>query len=1245
MRILKISGRNLASLEGDFEVDFTQEPLRSAGLFAILGKTGAGKSTLLDAMCLALYGRTPRQVGVQNVRVVGGANPENDAEGISLRDARQILRRGTVEGQACVEFIGSDGGRYCSTWSVRRAHRQHNGNLQNYEIELKRLDAHADLPTNRSECWRKIEALTGLTLTQFTRSVLLAQGDFTAFLKAPSDERAQILEKLTGTEVYGLISQQVFERRRDADAEVNQLKSKRGDVQPLDPAALAQLEAEVARLAQKIAAHDATIKNYEAAQRWYQDLTTAEQRCAEANAAQHAAQRALDESAERWATLERVEAVQTVRPAVRARDQARQQHEASKTAKATAEAAVADFNQKIAAQFQAQQMAAQRAQQARQAWEKTQPALKEARRLDTQLETAATQLEQCQKNLRTAEGSLDTAHRDRTQALAQLSQRETALGEITAWLEKHEGRRPLVEQHALVTQLLGTVRQQRDEGAKAEQEKQRHANEAKQLEGQIETLTQQQNSDETTAKQHQQAYETALAALQTTDAEELRTQANDLGRQREDLHKVTKGWEKLAAARQRLHELNEQHSTCQDALRKLAHDLAESQQARDAAETRKAQATKARDQARRTVEDHTQQLRAELTEGHPCPVCGSTEHPYRQENPVVDALLAQLEANCQESEKDYTLKFAACAEIEKDIRNTQNEIARTEEALVAHRPLCTKCEDEWTRLPVADACRQCPDDARADWCTQEDQRLEELATAVRHQQAAYEQQRTTCEGLRLTWEGADKALQRLEKQLETARQSLKDAERDVRQCATRATECGEHFDRAVAQLNGYLQPGWQSNWEADPEGFQQLLEDFCQRFKAKESECSGLKTAVQQAQTAVQLAQKQADDCQNTFEERQKEATQAQTDHDNLTAQRRQVLDGQSADAVETALQRAQETAHKEAQASAEALQKLENGRSEQQITIRSCDQQMAQRKEEEKEAAAEIANWQETFAQRFGEPLAETELRALLAHSAEWLDQERAARNARHAELAEWQARHTDRQKALETHRAQRPTEQSPEALETAVAEATHKKDTLQQQHVEGLMQLEQHHKDAEAHRTLQTQIAEKEVPARQWGQLCDLIGSADGKKFRVLAQGYTLDILLGYANEHLRNLANRYRLRRIADSLAMEVIDRDTGDDVRPVHTLSGGESFLVSLALALGLASLSSQQMPVECLFIDEGFGTLDPDTLNVAMTALGHLQSQGRRVGIISHVPELASYVRARIEVRHQAGGRSTVCVCD
>jgi exonuclease SbcC len=184
-------------------------------------------------------------------------------------------------------------------------------------------------------------------------------------------------------------------------------------------------------------------------------------------------------------------------------------------------------------------------------------------------------------------------------------------------------------------------------------------------------------------------------------------------------------------------------------------------------------------------------------------------------------------------------------------------------------------------------------------------------------------------------------------------------------------------------------------------------------------------------------------------------------------------------------------------------------------------------------------------------------------------------------------------------------------------------------------------YNKGQERIRACEKELAEKTVLYENWKKLNELFGSATGSKFKEIAQGYTLDVLLAYANKHLEELSKRYELQRIPNTLALQVVDQDMLGDIRTIHSLSGGESFLISLALALGLSSLSSNRMKVESLFIDEGFGSLDIDTLRIAMDALERLQMQGRKIGVISHVEEMTERIVTRVNVIKTSNGKSSV----
>ena len=230
MKILSIKGKNLASLEGEFAIDFRSEPLRSAGIFAITGSTGSGKTTLLDAMCIALFYKSPRTHKAKTERGL-----EREDEGIKENDCRNILRHGTGDGYAEVEFLALNGKEYRSRWSVNRSRNRADGNLQTAKCELYCITENQFISKSKSENEKTIEKLLGLNYEQFTRAVLLAQGEFSAFLKASPNEKADILEKLTGTEIYARISERIYEKSSAAEAALKIIDEKLSGITLLTP--------------------------------------------------------------------------------------------------------------------------------------------------------------------------------------------------------------------------------------------------------------------------------------------------------------------------------------------------------------------------------------------------------------------------------------------------------------------------------------------------------------------------------------------------------------------------------------------------------------------------------------------------------------------------------------------------------------------------------------------------------------------------------------------------------------------------------------------------------------------------------------------------------------------------------------------------------------------------------------------------------------------------------------------------
>jgi exonuclease SbcC len=167
-------------------------------------------------------------------------------------------------------------------------------------------------------------------------------------------------------------------------------------------------------------------------------------------------------------------------------------------------------------------------------------------------------------------------------------------------------------------------------------------------------------------------------------------------------------------------------------------------------------------------------------------------------------------------------------------------------------------------------------------------------------------------------------------------------------------------------------------------------------------------------------------------------------------------------------------------------------------------------------------------------------------------------------------------------------------------------------------------------------------EEETKQWSNLHTLIGSSDGKKFREFAQGLTFQVMVRYANNQLRTMTDRYLLVRDKKSpLELNVIDNYQAGEIRSTKNLSGGESFIISMALALGLSNMASRNVSIDSLFLDEGFGTLDEDSLEMALESLSTLHQDNKLIGIISHVGALKERINTQINVIPQAGGKSTI----
>lgn len=1227
MKILAIRGENIASLHGPYEVDLTTGPLADAGLFAICGATGAGKSTLLDTICLALFDTTPR-LASRGGAAVGRAD-QDKKDRLPANDVRGLLTRGTAGGFAEVDFVGVDQRRYRARWTVRRSRNKPSGRLQKQEMQLTQLATGETLGDKKTEILGEIERCLGLTFDQFKRSAMLAQGDFAAFLHADAGARADLLERVTGTAVYSRISQASYQRTKAEQDAYRTLEVEAEKLGRLTPEKRDELDANIVIAQEEEATAAASHKQAETTAAWFTEDDRLGEQLAKAQSlvtqaeTQHAG---AEPRRERLAQIERVEVLRVpLDRLASAREQAEHARiQRDKAVEQELEAQrVVERNEAAANERKEQH------QQAKQRLSALAPALREARALDTRLEDQRRQHRDASEEANRAEGvAAATATAQRTEQAKrdeQLAQRDAA----QQWLAAHPALEALAGALAPLQKALtdldrarGELRTHR-EALPALAEKQTGATAAYAAANQAHTGALEQE------KAAHTALHTARQALPESAQREHRA-ARDTHHQRDKqlaalAHLHQRALDAHAAIEAHTDALSEQERRRDDAsaaLSTAATALKELAVRRDEAEQ-----SARRTRAAFDVRDH----RERLVEGEPCVVCGATEHPWADHG-AVKALLDEAELRLQALDAERTKVQAEHETATKAHSRASTAVESETKQLEQARRAARAAQEEWARERL-DGLPDDPNDAADDLqrlqaqaqtqalaLAQRGEELDQLQRAIDSAAAAYERQKQKRERTQA-------AVERCRQQAEEARRQH-DALQEALRSATREEASAE---AAAAELL-HAVPGWReqpplvlrddlSAQVRDWRTYQQRLEAAREALSALNPKVEALAATLQAQQQAAAKARSAADALAATLRE--------------LSAARAELLDGRPADEVEQQAQAAVDRADEARATAAEAKAQADKA-------LAAATKERSTREDAVRSSASAVQTCQQALdAALLEHQVDRATVEALLSTTREEVAAERAALAALDKAVTEARSVQQERQKLLDTHREQLPSlsrEAATKALSTASQRLDAARSTLADRRADARRDDLARQQGAELDEKLRAQLAIVD----QWKAISDLIGSADGKAFRTFAQGLTLDALLVHANHHLKDLNPRYRIERVpGEDLELQVVDQDMGDEIRPIPSLSGGETFLASLSLALGLSSLSASDTPVESLFIDEGFGTLDRDTLELALAALDALQASGRQVGLISHVDGLAEHIGVAVRVDKLGAGRSRV----
>lgn len=1252
MKVLAIRGHNLASLP-ELEVVLEEGPLSETGLFAITGPTGAGKSTLLDALCLALYDQTPRLLGQRDLPVGG---PHGHAA-----DPRSVLRRGTAEGRAEVDFEGRNG-RFRAIWAVRRARRRADGKLQPQEMALFRLPDLKDLSGGtKTETLARIQAEVGLSFDEFRRAVLLAQGDFAAFLEARPDQRAELLEKMTGTALYGELSRAAFARAKEEAQRLEALEAKRAAIPELAAERRVSLlneratradQADALRVARDQAR--ATLAKAELISSLKEELATAEAQLAEAQA----------ERARRTAALpygEDLPRLQKLRAPAQRQRQAEEAHQRAAHLLATA-THQQQSTQSRRVEAQAQLAAQSRARQALLTEaERMAPLFARARTVDAELAAAEQQLTEQSEEL----ARLEREGQGRREALALrergLEAHKEKLEAVQAWLLAHPDQRALAAQWSRWTTELERLIEARAEQAARAAEATSLSNTRDQALAEVDRLRQEQ----VTIEQH---LTEARARTQQSEAELMAR------RQRLSPKEVQLSLERLAKEQSTLHALG---VALRDAvkLEKATHDderaeraaLAEQKQRRAELEATK---QKRRQQEERLLEvegelvtlESTEALssrRAELLQpGQPCPLCGATEHPAAahpsEKNPRLAVIRGQrtrllgLLEELSETQRRLEVELAQQAELARTSRQRllANQTALEERRSQWHRGHET-VQLLWSevRVPTQSALVRLrallperPDaKAGAQGLAQAEVLLTEVQAELRREVDAEQAQGAEVEARRREEDRIEHDRQRALSQLEQAKDRATQLEQTLAELRVRLMVVEARAKDAQIGLEEALQPWpkWQQTLKEDPAAFRRSASAAVEAWSTRVEEEQAL---LEAARSQAELLAIAAAEARAALDRREAAQRGVALLVERVAAQRlsrAQLLDGRPVEPLE-AEQRAQladaEAAWNEAQVEAEQAGLLAAAAVARHAAATEAYESSGQ-------AQAEARAEMQANLQMLGLTESPT-LRAFLEKPEAEVEAERLALVQLDAALETARITAADRRARLE---AVGPGDGPSVA---ALAEVVSRAEEALEQNLLALGRVEAELRQDEVARqeaaALDPPIAAQRERLRAWQDISQVIGSADGKKLRTFAQSLSLEALVDAANQHLLQLRPRYRLERIPDvDMELLVVDRDLGEEPRAIASLSGGETFLVSLALALGLASLSAKDVRLGSLFIDEGFGSLDKEALELAISALDQLQAEGRTVGLISHIPDLAERIGYVVEVRPTAPGTSRV----
>ncbi|AWA48562.1 MULTISPECIES: AAA family ATPase [Acinetobacter] len=1194
MKILSIRLKNLASLAGEHFIDFESEPLAHAGLIAIIGKTGAGKSTILDAMCLALFNKIPR------LKDSDGKLLDVDGSELLTNSPLTVLRRGTGHGFAELCFVAQDQKHYLARWEIKRARENASGKLQSVQRSLKCLTDGVVVADKTKAVETHIQQITQLSFEQFTRAVLLAQSEVTAFLKARDNERGELLEYLTNSSIFAKIGQLAFEKTKEVRLQREKLESVLGHIEIRSDEEIAELQQRFKQLQQHVQQLENEKNQFRQQQQWFEQRDKINKDIALKKQDYDLQLKTQEKIAKDRYLLSQLETFAEIRPIVFQQQQLQKtlqqlapqihqkhnefstlttQFEQQKTLYAQAETTLnqfQDFERKHQTELTQVRKFVQERDYIAEEYKKTKIRL-------TQLESQQQPLIEQQQQLEQSIQNLSAQHTACLEQLKHSAQYVPLDNGLNAHIQQ---LKQFIQQYQKVENTLGSIQ-----------------------------LAQ------TQLKQDQNTFNSLITQFGTTQQIEQRIEQQSKLKETQQIR-----LNQLDAIQQKLQHyfelknevLTQQNKfeTVQKQAQQLEQRSRETEKDYQAAKTEREKLQQVLQQQRLLHAENIEHLRAELKHGEACLVCGSTEHPYRDdESQISKALYAlqqqqELQAIQQEQQLFQLWQKAQQQFTQSHIEQNQlqQQLQQLNEKVKAH--------DQVLQQQVSQT------NIQLDFSLTEHDITTKMQSLVL--ETSQTQQQLEKELLQLNQANKDQHvlnqnIQNILHQLQTI-EHLQQQIQHIVDClnaddkmawSKHDVSISQHILQALQQRSQQLEHA---------ESLIKQKEQINQQLNVLKTNLTGLTT--QQTECAQQLKDIEIKGKQNTDAANQLiitmtgsaeiKANEWLQQHD----QQRQQLQNQYQQ-VKQSFEQARQ--HFEQQKN--VLEQLQSQQQQNHDALELCK--------------TEITNW---LAQH--QNFAEDQLSELHAFSSTQEQQIRNAIQQADRALSEANSALKTMQEQLNVHLQSEPNIQVEQLTELINAnqeilqQTTDQRDQLK-------LQLEVHQQNLAKQKKFADQIQQIQQQEHRWNKISSLIGDSKGKEFRDLAQQYNLDILLEYANQQLAMLSQRYTLKRLDNSLSLAIIDHDMDGETRSVASLSGGESFLTALAISLAIANMASGSMKIESLFIDEGFGTLDASSLHMVMNALDQLQSQGRKVILISHIQEMHERIPVQIQVQPMGSGSSRI----